>query len=348
MIDKIKENNLLKNQFIEKQLNIIIKKQIGKGGFGSVYSINLKNRNYAMKIFETEDEKKIKKEIKLSLHCKASNIIKTLKENILNYFGKKIYILIMEYAKFQDLNIFFFNYFNHNLIKVINNTQKFNWINNFPELCIQFFTYQIINIFKFLDNNSIVHFDIKTENLFLTDNFIIKLGDFSLSQTFIKNENKLIFLPNATIKSMGPEFYIKNYSISSNNIQKVDFFALGCILYYIIKKDFLIKRIKNKNKEPIGTNKDDILKIINNGIQEIKSMDLDKNLKDLICSLLKENYEQRPNIYQLIDNKWINENKKQIQKINDINFDQDIKTIIEFQKFKPLSSIKKRKYKYTL
>ena len=348
MINKTKENNLHKIQFIEKNLNIIIKKQIAKGGFGSVYSILLHNINCALKIFESQDEKIIKNEIGLSLYCKASNIIKTLREKSLDYCGKKIHILLMEYAKFQDLNIFLYNYFNYNLIKIINNTEKFNWINNFPEICIQFFTYQIINIFKFLDNSSIVHFDIKTNNLLLADNFVIKLGDFSLSKSFISRENKLISLPNGTIQYMGPEYYVKNNAIRCNNIQKVDYFSLGCILYYFLKKTLLIKRIKNEKNEFIEFNNINIIKLINNGINEIKLMDLDKNLKDLICSLLNENYEKRPNIYELLENKWINENKKEIQKIKDINFEEDIKIITEFQKFKPLSSIKKRKYKYTL
>ena len=350
MINKTKESNLHKIQFIEKNLNIKIKKEIGKGGFGSVYSIifNKINLNCVMKVFESQDEKKIKNEIKLSLNCKASNIIKSLREKILDYLGKKVYILFMEYAKFQDLNIFFNNYFIYNLLKIINNTAKFKWLNNFPEICNQYFTYQIINIFKFLNSNSIAHFDIKKENLLLADNFVIKLADFSLSQTFKYSDNNLISLQNGTIKYMGPEYYVKNNAIRSNNIQKVDFFSLGCILYYIIKKEMLIKINKNENNEFIDFNNSNIIEMINNGINEIKLMDLDENLKDLICSLLNENYEKRPNIYELLENKWINENKKEIQKIKDMNFGEDIKIIIEFQKFKPLSSIKKKKYKYTL
>ena len=169
-----------------------------------------------------------------------------------------------------------------------------------------------------------------------------------MSQTFKYSDNNLISLQNGTIKYMGPEYYVKNNAIRSNNIQKVDFFSLGCILYYIIKKEMLIKINKNENNEFIDFNNSNIIEMINNGINEIKLMDLDENLKDLICSLLNENYEKRPNIYELLENKWINENKKEIQKIKDMNFGEDIKIIIEFQKFKPLSSIKKKKYKYTL
>ena len=340
MIDKKKENekNLQKQKFIEKNLNIIIKKQIGKGGYGSVHMIMENNFLFALKIFDNKNEKIIRKETELALNCRSSNIIRGIKMKILNYYKQKLYLLFLEFAKFRDLNLFIYYFFNLNILKIRNNTKNFKWIYNFPESGIQYFTYQIINIFKFLYYNSIVHFDIKPANFLLSDNFIIKLTDFSLSELFNSKINKLIELNHGTINYMGPEFY-KNQEIFSNDIQKIDYFSFGCILYYMIKRDLLIK------KENIKL--DDILTIISNGIKDINSMNINQSLKDLVICLLNIDYKKRPNIFELLNNKWIN-NQDTINKIRNINNGRDFKMIIEFQKEESLSVIKRKRKKYFL
>ena len=107
----------------------------------------------------------------------------------------------------------------------------------------------------------------------------------------------------------------------------------------MIKRDLLIK------KENIKL--DDILTIISNGIKEINSMNINQYLKDLVICLLNIDYKKRPNIFELLNNKWIN-NQDTINKIRNINNGRDLKMIIEFQKEESLSVIKRKRKKYFL
>ena len=263
MSKKVKNDNI--EGIIENKSKIKIKKRIGKGAFGSVYSILLNNMNYAMKIINHKNEniKKIKNEMKLNLNYKLFYIIRAIEGNMIEYKNEKIYFLIMEKAKFLDLNIFLNNYFFYNLIKVFINTKQFIWINEFPEIAIEFFSYQILKCFEFLNLNSIAHFDIKLSNFLLCENYTIKLSDFSLNKTFKNNEKKKFSLPNGTYNYMGPEYYEENPTVYSDFIQNIDLFSFGCILFYMIYKEFLIKTIKDKNERLIQSKKNDIINFIN-------------------------------------------------------------------------------------
>jgi polo-like kinase 1 len=346
----VKNENGFFEKFIENKLNIKIIKIIGKGAFGSVYLVLLNNYKFIMKLFNNklkkENKKQIKNEIKIILNCKSSYIIRGIKEKTLEYKNDTIQILLMENAKFQDLNIFFYNYFSTNLIRVFINTKQFDWINKFPEIGINYFSYQIVKSFEILNLNSIIHFDIKLGNLLLCENFKVKISDFSLSQFYKMNEKKIIYLPNGTYNYMGPEYYEKNPNIVSSFVEKVDYFGFGCILYYMIKKELLIKRIKDKNQKIIQSRKNDIINFINIGIRKIIDINIDSQLKDLIIKLINPKIEKRPSIIEISNNEWINKYKYNIQKIISINFEQDIKILTELIKFSPLNKLKKRRKKY--
>ena len=348
----VKNNNGILEKLIENKLNIKIKKIIGKGSFGSVYLVLLNNKNIVLKLFnhklKNENKIKIKNEIKIILNCKSSYIIKGLKEKTLEYQNKEIQILLMENAKFQDLNIFFYNYFLKNFIMIFINLKQFEWINKLPEIGINYFSYQIVKSLEILNLHSITHFDIKLANLLLCENFRVKLSDFSLSKIYKINEKKLIYLSNGTYNYMGPEYYEKNATIISTYSNKIDFFGFGCILYYMINKEFLIKRIKDENQKIIQSSKNDIINFINNGIKKINSININNNLKDLIIKLINPIIENRPSIIEISDNEWINKFKENIKKIISINFEQHIKILIEFIKFKSQTKIKKRRRKYKI
>ena len=348
----VKNENGFFEKFIENKLNIKIIKIIGKGAFGSVYLVLLNNYNLVMKLFnhklKNENKIKIKNEIKIILNCKSSYIIKGLKEKTLEYNKEKIQILLMENAKFQDLNIFFYNYFFKNLIMVFINTKQFEWINKFPEIGINYFSYQIVKSLEILNLHSLTHFDIKLANLLLCENFAVKLSDFSLSQLYKINEKKQINLSIGTYNYMGPEYYEKNAQVISTSSNKIDFFALGCILYYMINKESLIKRKKDENKNNIQSSKNDIINFINKGIKKIISININNQLKNLVIKLINPEIKNRPSIIEISDCEWINKYKDNIKKIISINFEQDIKILIEFLKFKSLSKIKKKRKKYKI
>ena len=350
MLNSEKENEL-PNQlfdFLQTKYQIKFIKKLGKASFGEVYQILFNNVYLAIKIFKNNPnnnrEKKIRNEIHFSFYLTGNNIIRTLKTGNTIIDGQKYFFLFMEKTMFIDLSLFIDNFFNYNILKIINSTKNFSWIYNFSEETIRLFTYQIIESLRFLDNHSVIHFDLKPENLLLDDNFIIKLSDFSQVSHF-NYKQKSISIQNGTYCYMSPEFYNEEKEVSISIGKTLDFFSFGCILYYMISREDLIKANFYEGKR-IKPTKSEVENYINQGIENMKKMNYCNELKELIEKLININPEKRPKINDLIINVWVNKKYSVVKKIQDINFKQQFKIIVELQKVSYIMKFPKKRRKY--
>ena len=78
----------------------------------------------------------------------------------------------------------------------------------------------------------------------------------------------------------------------------------------------------------------------------MKTINYCNELKELIEKLININPEKRPKINDLIMNDWVNKKYVVVKKIQDINFNQKLKIIVELQKVSYIMKFPKKRKKY--
>lgn len=96
---------------------------------------------------------------------------------------------------------------------------------NFSENNVMQWFVQLCMALEYIHRRKILHRDLKTQNVFLTHNNTLKLGDFGISKV-LENTNDQALTVQGTPYYMSPEVcQSKPYTYTS------DVWALGCILY---------------------------------------------------------------------------------------------------------------------
>ena len=103
-------------------------------------------------------------EVNLLKHLDHPNIV-SYKQS---YFTLEILIIIMEYCEVGDLNYHIKRKVKND--EFISETQIFNWL------------IQICLALEYVHGRRVIHRDLKSQNIFLTGNNTIKLGDFGISR----------------------------------------------------------------------------------------------------------------------------------------------------------------------
>ena len=277
---------------------------LGKGNFGYAEKMRSKkdNKYYAIKKLD-------KSNIKIKYFIRETEIMLNLNhENIVKFYGyfediekmhkykeinkdkkdidkikenKPIYCLVLEYIPNGNLNDYYHSY-----------KRKFANENIFIPLSENF----VIKIFKqllsalvYLQSKSIVHRDIKPDNILFDECYNVKIGDFGLSALY-KDEN-----PENTNKK---DYLFMNYSRvgrydfvspevfkGQNYDYENDIYTLGLTMAYIMSYNSPIQfYLNNKTNKPLRKiNFDNINKKYN------------INLQNLVKLMLKEDPKLRPN-----------------------------------------------------
>ena len=245
---------------------------IGKGGQARVYKVlNRKDKKYyAMKTLFKEDE----------INTRVEKLIKIKHENIVEYYGYFVKDdttnIIMEYCDYSDLKKFIEDHKKRG-IKI-------------DQKSILIIALDICRGLIEIHKNNLIHRDLKPENIFLNRNYHIKIGDFGISKQ-LSDHTKFAYT------QIGTEFYYAPEILENKNYDnKVDIWALGCIIYELCA----LKKCFNSRIE--------IINKIKSQIKFYGRIDLNyynKDLQDIIYKLLEPNPEKRPNIeeaYNLINN----------------------------------------------
>ena len=263
---------------------------LGKGSYGFVAKIrSFKNKKiYAMKQIDlnkvgSDKERQLcKQEISLLGQLNHPNINKYYKTIIKN---NCLYI-IMEFMDNGDISGF------------INAHKKFK--KPVREEEVWNILLQSMNALSYIHKNKIIHRDIKPANLFMTNDKIIKIGDFGVSakmeslRTSVRTgENGFSGTVVGTPIFMSPEM-INNEDYD----QKTDVYSMGCAIFEICyfqppRKTVPsnIPNIINFQDIPITENKNIYSKQLNNIINLMIALNPNKRpSSEEICQMVKDEY----------------------------------------------------------
>ncbi|KAL4496340.1 hypothetical protein ABPG73_007790, partial [Tetrahymena malaccensis] len=276
---------------------------ISEGGFGSVFEALYNQEIVAVKCIGKIDNKKIEEEQKILKLLKGTPyVFKSVKEFI-NKKKSKYYQVSKRYScSLKDIMKDFFD-------------QK----KTLPLNQIIGFAIQMSTVFEKLQQNNLMHSDVKPENiLYDSQDKSFHLCDFGESKSF-KEGTKTYEIKGFTRKYAAPESLKEG---SSFNV-KYDIYSLGIILLELTLEKFL---------------EDEICTYIRNGkdlLQYTSKNNLYQDLNKIISQMLQNKFENRINSQELTNQ--LNKLKLQLESqfISEIqgkiDFYDSIKTISKFK-----------------
>ena len=273
-----------------------ILEELGRGAFGSAYKVlNKKDNNiYVMKKIittsaENEELKKIQNEAQILSKLNSENIVKYFE----SFHDNNSFNIIMEYCEGLDLRTYIIEHRNNN--KLIDKNIIYHII------------YDICLGLKEIHNNNLIHRDLKPDNLFISEDLRIKIGDFGISKQ-LNSVNEYAKTKIGTMLYMAPEI-LKGEQYNN----KVDIWSLGCIIHELCVLNFCFD---NKSFDKLLS---DIKEAKHDKINEEK---YGIEMQSLIDLLLNKNYINRPNIEEILqilkNNNFSNNNVSKLFEKDDI------------------------------
>ena len=248
---------------------------LGGGGFSKVLKVKSKSNFgiYAMKkvdmahIIEEEqlESKYFENEIQFLKNLNHPNVIKCF-----NIFQENQYLyFIMEFMNNGDLESY-----NDAIIKM-------DMI--IPEEKLWEIFYKCLSGLDYIHKENIIHRDIKLQNLFLDDNFNVKIGDFNISavmdesgaRKFAENQEQIKSLMN-TNTTLGTHGYQAPEVGYGEYDQKIDIYSMGASFYQLAYGHVPPRKRKPEKNEQFYS----------------------KELKDFINGMIEIDPNKRPTCYQ--------------------------------------------------
>ena len=222
-------DDIMGNKFEDYEILQVFEPKQEKYGFVSKVRSKFNSKIYAMKKIDRQyaskiDENTVNQEIEIFKSMNSPNITRYFK----HFYQDSCLYIISEYVNNRDLSGF---------LSAYSSLEKPIEINTLWNIFMQ-----CISALKYIHSKNIIHKNISLFNIFMTENKIVKLGDFRLSPLAqIQELNKT----NCPYQS--PELK-KNLIFT----KKTDIYALGAVFHRLCYCTFpsTFGEIKNKNYYP--------------------------------------------------------------------------------------------------
>jgi serine/threonine protein kinase len=346
------------SEYSEKSGIQINPNKIGQGGFSLIYLGSKEKRTYAIKLIyigevdKSRTSNMAKSEVIITGNLKNKNCIRCHG----NYDTNRSKIMVLDYMPNKDLSFLIHLFYHNKLFNYINipiedlKQNKFPFISFFSESLIRFFILQVVNALDYLRKMNFIHRDLKPENCLLTKNFQIKLSDFALSSA-VPFWGDLELNGSGTGVYMPPECFLPNIrSIPVKHAFKLDYYALGIMLYKMLFNDY-IGKLNEEGKIDIQNLLDTLDEINSNKFYFYERYGrgeeyLSNEVKDLLLKLINKDYEKRIDLEEINSHPWFKKNDGLINFVYDVH-DSDcfyFKFLHELQKLDCIKFYNSKRY----
>lgn len=347
------------SEFSEKSGIQINPSKIGQGGFSLIYLGTKEKRTFAIKLIymgngeSSRTSNMAKSEVIITGNLKNKNCIRCYG----NYDSTSSKVLVLDYMPNKDLSFLIHLFYHHKLFNYIQiptddiKQNKFPYLSFFSESIIRFFISQIVNALDYLRKMNFIHRDLKPENCLLTKNFQIKLSDFALSSA-VPFCGELELNGSGTGVYMPPECFLPNIkSIPVKHAFKLDYYALGIILYKMLFNDY-IARLNDEGKIDVQNLVETLEEINNNKLYFYERYKrggdyLSSDVNDLLLKLINKDFDKRIDLPEIVKHPWFKKNTDLINYVYDVH-DNDCfyyKFLHELQKLDSIKFYNTKRFK---
>jgi len=273
--------------------DISIVKFLSKANF-SVHLVrsNVTKRTYAMKVFPHKDGQPLIHYVnETRFAClQHPNVVRSLyfeNQRQVKFDGitKDVSYMIMEYAQNGD----FVNFMRLHHAKI-------------DDILARTYFRHLIQGLEYLHNNEVGHLDIKLDNLLLSADYTLKIGDFDTAH----------FSEDAIILSQGTKYYRAPEIIKGNcsDPKPADFYSAGVVLF-LLKTKGIFPQLEDDTYE--NSDLGDLLQTnipqfwnVHRRLQRKERSFFDKDFCDLFIGMTRKEPRKRLTIDKIKQSNWYN------------------------------------------
>nr|XP_054769481.1 serine/threonine kinase-like domain-containing protein STKLD1 [Lytechinus pictus] len=192
-----------------------------------------------------------------------------------------IVCIVMDYYKMGDLD------------RLLKKKRKKN--EAIEELILKKWCGQMIEALEFVHKRKVIHRDLKPSNIFLTDDLTLSLGDFGVA-TIMDDARTKARTTVGSMNWMAPEVLEKPYD------ERSDVWSLGCIILEMATCGFLDTQSVGQVLMDIKQDPARLEEVL-----ETVSKTYSADLSQVIRTMLRRNFQQRPSALELVELPYIKE-----------------------------------------